>query len=148
MKLRNFTIGLLLTGIAATAQAHTHLESSLPSDKSKVKAPANVELHFSEAARVTAMSLQKGTEAAVALKPLPAKAMQHVSVPVPALSAGDYIVNWRVVGDDGHVMSGKFGFTVDPSAPEAKTATEHAHMNHDDHAGDKKAGTTSDAHKH
>jgi methionine-rich copper-binding protein CopC len=116
-------IKAVLTGsmlLAATlAQAHTNLESSVPADNSKLAAPAAIELHFSEAARVTALTLQQGTAAAKPLKPLPAKAAQHVSVPVTGLTAGEYTVNWRVAGEDGHVMSGKFSFTVDVSAPAA-----------------------------
>ncbi|MDQ2654064.1 MAG: copper resistance protein CopC [Chloroflexota bacterium] len=118
MKIKSVLAGTML--LAATlAQAHTHLESSVPVDKGKVAAPVAIELHFSEAARVTALTLQQGTSAARPLTPLPAKTTQHVSVPVANLTAGDYTVNWRVAGEDGHVVSGKFSFTVDPSAPAA-----------------------------
>lgn len=127
MKFRTATLSLLIAGMAVSAQAHTHLSSSVPADKSRVKAPAAIELNFPEAAKLTALTLQKGSEAAVALKPLPADAAKHLSVPVSALAAGDYVVNWRMVGGDGHVMSGKFGFTVDPNAPEARAAAAHEH---------------------
>lgn len=155
MRFRTVTLSLLMTAAAATAQAHTHLEGSLPADKSRVKAPAAIELHFSEAAKLTALSLQKGKEAEQPIKPLPAKAAANVSVPVPALTPGDYVVSWRVAGDDGHVMSGKFGFTVDPAAPAAAAMPMHEGMKMDDHAhmdhmkaGEKPAAGAEDQHKH
>lgn len=118
MRYRTLALSLLMT-VAVTAQAHTHLASSVPADKSRVKAPAAIELHFSDAAKLTALTLQKGNEAAQPVKSLPTAAAADLSVPMPALTPGDYTVNWRVAGDDGHVMSGKFGFTVDPAAAAA-----------------------------
>jgi len=155
MRVSAITLALLLT-VGVTAQAHTHLEGSVPADKSRVSAPAAIELRFSEAARVTALTLQKGTEAPVALKALPTKAAAQVSVPVSQLAAGGYVVNWRVVGDDGHVMSGNFSFTVDPAAPAAAAKApmhegmkmgDHDHMDHMKPGEDKKAGA-ADPHQH
>jgi copper resistance protein C len=111
MKIKAFVVGSMLLA-TTVAQAHTHLESSVPADKSKVAAPTEIVLNFNEAARVTAMTLQQGTSPAKAL-PLPAKAAQHVVVPVTGLAAGEYTVTWRVAGEDGHIMSGKFAFTVE-----------------------------------
>jgi copper resistance protein C len=130
MKIKSIAIGSMLL-VASAAQAHTHLESSIPADKSKVAAPVEIVLHFSEAAHVTAMTLQQGTSPAKALTPLPTKASQHVAVPVKGLVAGEYTVNWRVAGEDGHVMSGKFAFTVDPAAAPAKPAMQMPMHDHD-----------------
>jgi methionine-rich copper-binding protein CopC len=116
MKIR-YPMLILAMALSAVAVAHTQLETSVPTDKSRVQAPAAVELRFSEAALLTALTLQKGKDAATTIKPLPATASKHFAVPMPKLAAGDYVVNWRAASDDGHVMSGKFGFTVDPSAP-------------------------------
>ena len=151
MRVSAITLALFLT-VGVTAQAHTHLEGSVPADKSRVPAPAAIELRFSEAARVTALTLQKGTEAPVALKGLPTKAAALVSVPVSQLAAGGYVLNWRVVGDDGHVMSGNFSFTVDPAAAKAPVHEgmklgDHDHMDHMKPGEDKKAGA-ADPHQH
>jgi len=43
---------------------------------------------------------------------LPTAATAKVTVPVPVIGSGNYIVKWRAVGDDNHVMNGKFIFTV------------------------------------
>jgi copper resistance protein C len=147
MKIRTLTLAMLMA-VAAGAQAHTHLEGSVPADKSRVKTPAVIELHFSEAAKLTALTLQKGAEAAQPIKSLPAKAAADLSVPIPALAPGDYVVNWRVAGDDGHVMSGKFAFTVDPAAPAAtKPAMHDGDHDHMDHMKPNAAGPV-DQHKH
>lgn len=155
MRIRPITLSLLMTAAAATAQAHTHLESSVPADKSRVQAPAAIELHFSEAAKLTALTLQKGKEAEQSIKPLPAKAAADVSVPVPTLAPGDYVVSWRVAGDDGHVMTGKFGFTVDPAASAAAAKSSmHEGMKMDDHKDhmkateEKKAASAQTPHQH
>jgi len=129
MRLRHSMLLAALV-VSTAAFAHTALRSSAPADKSRVRAPAAIELHFSEAARITALTVQKGKEAAVAIKPLPDKAAKDISVPAPMLAAGDYVVDWRAASEDGHVMSGKFGFTVDPAAPAQKSAApadQHKH---------------------
>ena len=121
------SMALLAAGVlgAATAQAHVHVVSSVPADKSRIKAAAVIELHLSEAARLTALTLKRGEDAPTPLKPLPAKAAADISVPVPALAAGKYVASWRLVGDDGHVMAGTFAFTVDPAAP--GSGDQHGH---------------------
>jgi methionine-rich copper-binding protein CopC len=119
-----------LLGASALTQAHTHLKDSLPVEGSVVNTPpANIVLKFSGAARVTALTLQKDGGAEEKLAPLPAEPTTEVSVPAGKLAPGKYVVNWRVVSADNHVMSGKVNFTVDPSAkPSAgKPASEHSH---------------------
>lgn len=115
-----FALFLLATG----AQAHTHLKQSTPAEGSVVTAsPANIVLKFSEAARITALTVQKDGEAAQKLAPLPTDATPEVTVPAPKLGAGKYTVNWRVVSGDNHVMSGALHFTVAPAAAGAKPAS-------------------------
>jgi methionine-rich copper-binding protein CopC len=96
-----------------TANAHAHLQKSSPADNSVITAsPSNLVLNFSEAARLTALSIQKDEEPKQNLKPLPTTAAQQISVPLPTLTPGTYSVNWRVVSDDGHVMAGALHFTL------------------------------------
>ncbi len=76
--------------------------------------PSRIVLNFSEAARLTAASIQKGDEPRQRLKPLPAAAARQISVPLPQLTPGSYSATWRVVSEDGHVMSGTLRFTLAP----------------------------------
>lgn len=126
MKKTNWLAGAALVALVATAQAHTHLKSAVPAEGSTVTAsPERITLMFSEAARVTALTLQKDGEKEQKLVPLPTEATAHVSVPVPNLAPGKYLVSWRVVSDDNHIMSGKLHFTVAPGAANAAAKPEH-----------------------
>lgn len=106
-------LAVAFTGIA---QAHTHLEMAMPADNAVLAdPPANLMLHFSAATRLTALSLQKeGEKEAKSVGPLPKEASKAITVPLEPLSPGKYTVNWRVVGNDNHVMNGALHFTVQP----------------------------------
>ncbi|TLY88178.1 MAG: copper resistance protein CopC [Gammaproteobacteria bacterium] len=115
MKILSLLFGLALVTSAVTASAHAHLQKSSPADNSVITtSPAVLVLNFSEAARLTALSIQKGSEPRQKLKPLPTTAAQQISVPLPRLTPGSYSVSWRVVSADGHVMSGTLRFTLAP----------------------------------
>jgi methionine-rich copper-binding protein CopC len=67
--------------------------------------PGELKLEFSKSARLTALSLQKeGESEKQDIAALPKEAATVLSVPLAPLSAGKYTVNWRVVGDDNHVI--------------------------------------------
>ena len=104
---------LLLVG---AAHAHAHLTAAVPAEGSAVTAPRQVVLTFSEAARITSMTLQREGEEPHKLTPLPAEVAARISVPLPRLSPGKYTLSWRVVGADGHVGPGALHFTVLASA--------------------------------
>jgi methionine-rich copper-binding protein CopC len=111
------TITKWLTGVAlflmvATADAHAHLTAVVPAEGSAGKAPEQIVLTFSEAARITAMSLQREGEEPRKLTPLPAEMAARIRVPLPKLSPGKYTLSWRVLSDDGHVVPGVLHFTV------------------------------------
>jgi methionine-rich copper-binding protein CopC len=80
-------------------------------------------LNFSEAARLTVLSIQKDSEPKQDLKPLPTAAAQQISIPLPALTPGTYSVSWRAVSDDGHVMPGTLHCTL---AADHATTAEHS----------------------
>jgi len=110
---------LLIIGLpfATLCDAHTHLKDSQPADGSVVTvAPDNIVLRFSEAARVTALTLHKVREAERKLGPLPTAPAQQVTVPLSKLGPGKYVVTYRVVSGDGHIMSGELHFAIDPNA--------------------------------
>jgi hypothetical protein len=117
MKIPSLLSILALVLFGVTAHAHAHLQKSSPADNSVITAPPPIlELHFSEPARLTALSIQKGEEPKQNLAPLPATAAQQVTVPLPPLTPGTYWVVWRVISDDGHVMAGVLRFTLSAAA--------------------------------
>lgn len=93
--------------------AHTELTASTPADKAVLDhAPMELTLSFSEAAKLTAWSIQKDGGSKHDLGPLPAKMQARFSVAAPELTAGHYTILWRALSDDGHVASGEIDFDV------------------------------------
>jgi copper resistance protein C len=113
MTLAKALITVALLALCASAQAHTHLKSATPAEGSTVKAPEQITLNFSGPARLTALTLQKdGDDKEQKIAPLPEMHASQISVPAPKLTPGKYLLNWRIVSSDSHVMSGKLHFTV------------------------------------
>lgn len=114
--------------LATVAKAHTHLSSSEPADGSVVVAsPTNFVAHFSEPTRVTALTIARDGGNEEKVTP-PGNATQHVSAALPRLEPGKYVLTWRAVGADSHVMSGKVAFTFDPKGkPTTGKAEAHKH---------------------
>jgi copper resistance protein C len=128
MKIARIACASVLVVCSVLAFAHTHLVKAVPADGSTVTvSPPKFLLTFAEPARLTALSLQKDAEPAKKIGPLPTTASAQISIPAPQLLAGKYVLSFRAVGDDGHVMPGKVTFTVGPSpaTTSAPGATGH-----------------------
>jgi len=101
--------------------AHVALVNSMPEKGSTVNvAPSSIMLEFTEEVRLLKATVSvKGSEALdIGFKPV-AKAEKHFMVALPSLNQGEYLVNWTVMGSDGHRMEESFNFTIDPSAAAA-----------------------------
>jgi methionine-rich copper-binding protein CopC len=68
-------------------------------------------LSVSEAAQLTALAIARAGGAKQKLT-APAAAQARIRVPLPALAAGDYVVSWRALGADGHLVPGQIHFTI------------------------------------
>jgi methionine-rich copper-binding protein CopC len=84
----------------------------MPVADSTAPAPSEFVLQFSEPTQLTALVVEKEGGAPVKVEPLPAKADKELHVAAPKLAPGVYVIKWRGVGDDTHVMSGSLRFTV------------------------------------
>jgi len=105
------------------AHAHTHLKQSVPAEGSVVPTtPPNIVLKFSEPTRLTALTLQDENGKEHKLVPLPKVPAEEVSVKVPELAPGKYVVTWRAIGADSHVMSGKLNFSVSATGAKSPSA--------------------------
>jgi methionine-rich copper-binding protein CopC len=128
MKIARIVCASALMACSALAFAHAHLVKAVPADGSTVViSPPKFVLTFAEPAKLTALSLQKDAEPAKKVGPLPTTPATEISIPAPQLVTGKYVLSWRAVGDDGHVMPGKLTFTVGPSGAttSAPGATGH-----------------------
>jgi methionine-rich copper-binding protein CopC len=103
----------LLALAAPVVYAHTELAASVPSDKAALEAaPKEIVLDFSEAVRLTALSIQKSGAQKQELGPLPAETSRHFAVNAPPLGPGEYVIAWRALSEDTHVMSGEISFAL------------------------------------
>src|SRR5579871_4761762 len=105
--------GLVLSLVAPVALAHAHPKKAVPADGGVVdSSPSNVVLSFSEPARLTACWIQKGDGPKQKIDGLPTVSAADITVPLPKLEPGRYVLSWKVVGDDTHIVPGQIHFTV------------------------------------
>ena len=105
----------LIAALAASpaALAHSDTGGTTPADGAVVSEVEVIELGFDKPMRITQMILS-GPDGPVeldrdtGLDPV----MSLRAVPVTALQAGDYSVEWRGLSSDGHPMQGTVRFTV------------------------------------
>ncbi|HEY0340758.1 MAG TPA: copper resistance protein CopC [Steroidobacteraceae bacterium] len=117
MKSMRIVVGLMLSLAATVALAHAHLKKAVPADGGVVSSsPANVVLSFSEPAHLTACWIQKTDGPKQKITGLPTSASPDITVPLPQLEPGAYVLSWNVVGDDTHVVPGQIHFTVSGAA--------------------------------
>lgn len=123
---------LLLGVVAGVAMAHARLVRSTPAaDEHVDRPPAELRLEFSEAvtARTSRIELvaPDSQRHPLALRGDSTNARLLIAA-VPALPAtGTYRVDWRLVGPDGHPVTGRYAFTIDsipaPPPPPQDTST-------------------------
>ncbi|WP_334078619.1 copper resistance CopC family protein [Microbulbifer sp. M83] len=109
---RLLALGTLLFSTALFA--HTGLQGSSPADGDELsQPPVELKLQFSGKVRLMRVSLEKTDRGEVKLAFMPgAVAERDISLPLPALEAGDYTVSWMAMGGDGHKMTGNLSFKI------------------------------------
>src|SRR5262249_25529877 len=112
MTVTKWLTGGALLILVSTAHAHAHLTATVPAEGSSGKAPEHIVLSFSEAARITVMTLKREAEEPHKLTPLPEAMAARITVPLPRLLPGKYTLSWRALSDDGHGVPGVLHFTV------------------------------------
>ena len=112
------------------AFAHSPLATLYPKDGAVlVQAPAEVKMVFKSLVKLIKLEMQKlNSEECGSLLGclftsnksrnitldkhfLMTKSKQYI-IGLPSLDAGNYIVKWRALGEDGHVIKGEFKFKV------------------------------------
>lgn len=118
-----FAAVLVLSVGPAEAWAHGNLKEARPAVGSRVAAPpAQLWLQFTEDPELafTTVHLLDPSGKAVALAALaiaPDSRRAVVAAVRGAMAAGVYTVEWQMAGDDGHVMRGRYTFTVGAGGP-------------------------------
>jgi copper transport protein len=126
MKTLSALVTTLALVAAQSALAHTELSATVPADRSTLAAaPEKLELEFSGPVRLTALTIQRGDAAKQSLGPLPSGNSEKFAIALPAgLGEGHYVVTWRALSEDTHVMSGELMFAV--GAAQGAAADAHA----------------------
>ena len=114
------TITLLLLSFILCSQAfaHTKLESSIPENGSTVdESPKVILLSFNNTIRLTKVTLSKAGEKPIKLKLDKSKKFEtNFSLSLKQVEtsnqSGEYSIEWRGIGQDGHVVKGEFTYTV------------------------------------
>jgi methionine-rich copper-binding protein CopC len=108
-----YIVSVWLLAVGTTcAHAHAHLQQATPADGSVVtSAPASLVLRFSEDARLTALWISRDGGSRQKLAP-PQESQTTIVVALPPLAPGRYLVSWRALGADGHVLPGQIRFTL------------------------------------
>jgi len=88
----------------------------VPAPDSTVASPSTVSVTFSEAVEPKFSSISVVDEQGKKFNTASSTPMQGdpktLTLAVPPLQAGDYLVHWVSVASDGHRMEGEYKFTV------------------------------------
>lgn len=108
---------LLMPGLA---MGHAGLVKSIPGSRAALaQAPADIELCFNEAVELkfSSISLHDAAKQSVSLGDLQLREdPKCIHARLPALSAGTYTVNYRVLSQDGHIVEYGYQFTIRPQS--------------------------------
>jgi methionine-rich copper-binding protein CopC len=111
--MKRLLLAVFTASALSVAHAHTKLATTNPAADATVSAPKELVLEFGADVRLTAVTLTAASGTEVSLDALPTDVASKFSVAVRApLAAGEYVVAWRAVGGDTHIVSGEFDFTV------------------------------------
>ena len=126
---RNFLLTILIT-LPLIANAHSPLSSSSPQDGETLDAPpAEIVMDFKSPAKLIKVELKKSTskqgnsflgglfggddgESVPLGESFLMSMNKRQIIPMPSLGEGDYLLSWRAMGEDGHVIKGELTFKV------------------------------------
>jgi hypothetical protein len=110
----SIAVGLSITPI--TAMAHSRPKVMVPAPDSTVASPPTVAVTFTEPLEPKFSSLIVTDEQGNKLNTVSSTAVpsdpKTLTLNLPVLKPGDYLVHWVTVAADGHRMEGEYKFSV------------------------------------
>lgn len=99
------------------AFAHAYLVKSIPAQRAVLlRAPAKIQLWFNERleSQYSTLSItdEAGKSVAVSAVEIDAEDPKRITATVSSLRSGRYLVKYRVLSVDGHIVQDQFTFTV------------------------------------
>ena len=119
------TLALSVLAVSQPAFAHSMVKSSnIEVGQIYSASPSNFDIIFAHQVGLAAVTIETPLGEVIDIDFKAPKGMGDTfSIPLPALDEGDYILNWRAIAKDGHVMSDKIDFSI--GASEGHTADKH-----------------------
>ncbi len=107
--------GLILFLMTTNAHAHSPLSSTIPEDGALLaEAPTELSVQFAKGIRLTRVQLVDVEDIALDLDLSDYTSFDTDFVlALPVLNSGQYRIEWRGLGEDGHILNGSFGFLVE-----------------------------------
>ena len=119
MNLKNMII-LTIMGLgvftAGPVWAHTKVKSAtLENGKSYQTLPETIDLVFAQKVGLIDVTLKSidGTEIELDFEK-PKGLHDRFAIPRPNLDANEYVLGWRVMAKDGHILNGEITFSYEP----------------------------------
>ena len=110
---------LLLAGFvmvwASIAAAHSPLKSTTPANEAIIaEAPTEIRLNFGDGIHLTRLTVTHTTGKKDKLDLSEYRGFtKKYKIPFQAVGVGNYLIEWRGLGEDGHALNGTFSFTVE-----------------------------------
>lgn len=116
MKKQVSLVGLILVFVTSIGWAHPPVNSTSPDHNAVLnKVPANVTMTFAAPARVMKIVIVRtnGDTVQETRVEVPTRDMVTEIELTPEMEGvGTYTIQWRALGDDGHVLDGEWTFEV------------------------------------
>ncbi|WP_020521433.1 copper resistance CopC family protein [Catelliglobosispora koreensis] len=117
-------LAVAVFGVQAPAFAHNSLVERLPEkDAALTQAPAEVKQRWLASLKPTAKMTVTGPDGASAIGELKIDG-KFMSAPFTGKTSGKYTVAYEVPSDDGHPITGSYGFTLTLPEPEPVKLTQ------------------------
>lgn len=102
--------------IAEPAWSHTKVKTStLEHGKTYQTLPNVIDLVFAQKVGLITLSLETDEGSKIPFSFDKPKGMHsRFAIPKPDLRSGAYVLRWRVIAKDGHVLNGEIAFTYEP----------------------------------
>ncbi|WP_077248012.1 copper resistance CopC family protein [Bacillus sp. FJAT-27986] len=132
---------LLMVSFVPDAFAHSHLESSTPSDGEVISEELReITLIFSgKIEQGSTFKLLDSKEQAVSVENITITDTEITGTIPVSLINGNYVVDWNIISADGHQMEGEFSFEVKIAGTESPLANndeeEQVSKNVENHEG-------------
>ena len=109
-----FAVLIVLT-MGTGAFAHSKVNSTVPENEAVLaETPETVELKFAKKIRLIKVAMTHLDHPTVELNLGDQKSFAtEFEVPVIQMGGGEYVIEWRGLGIDGHAMNGEFMFVVE-----------------------------------